>query len=160
MENSTEFNDTFFTTVAEQFGGAQNLASSKTVNLTKPGPVIYEDERFAREHQSLDPNTLRKLPNTQGFRLIQDAGLTATMVSGTNGKIYMANNSANYDISSPWGALDLKKNIFSYDVFGRLINYQKDCMDYIYGSHYLVRPSMCEMAVTRAENMSPTAIAA
>ena len=158
MENTTTPDNTFFTIIANQFGGAQNLASSKTVNLTQPGPIIYEDEHFEGGHQSLDPNTLRKLPNTQGFRLVQDAGLTATMVSGTNGKIYMANNSANYDISSPWGALDLKKNIFSYDVFGRLINYQKDCMPYFLGSP--VPLGMCEMSVTRAENMSPTAIAA
>lgn len=33
----------------------------------------------------------------------------------------MVDNSAEYDISAPWGGLQVDKNIFSYDVFGRLI---------------------------------------
>jgi hypothetical protein len=61
------------------------------------------------------------LPKTNGFRLIQDAGQTSTLVAGKDGRIYMVDNSAEYDISAPWGGLQVDKNIFSYDVFGRLI---------------------------------------
>lgn len=53
--------------------------------------------------------------------MIQDAGKSATLVSGKDGFIYMADNSADYDLSAPWGGLKVQENVFSYDVFGRLI---------------------------------------
>ncbi|KAE8322651.1 fungal-specific transcription factor domain-containing protein [Aspergillus sergii] len=112
---------TLFNNVAATFGGQENLASNTTFNLTKPGPIIYEDEHFQSKSSKDDKNKLRKLPKTNGFRLIQDAGQTSTLVSGKDGRIYMVNNSAEYDISAPWGGLQVDKNIFSYDVFGRLI---------------------------------------
>ncbi|KAB8224562.1 fungal-specific transcription factor domain-containing protein [Aspergillus novoparasiticus] len=116
-----EPSSTLFDKVATTFGGQENLASNITFNLTKPGPIIYEDEHFQSKSSKDDKNKLRKLPKTNGFRLIQDAGQTSTLVSGKDGRIYMANNSAEYDISAPWGGLEVDKNIFSYDVFGRLI---------------------------------------
>ncbi|RMZ44711.1 sensor histidine kinase/response regulator [Aspergillus flavus] len=112
---------TLFNNVAATFGGQENLASNTTFNLTKLGPIIYEDEHFQSKSSKDDKNKLRKLLKTNGFPLIQDAGQTSTLVSGKDGRIYLANNSAEYDISAPWGALEVDKNIFSYDVFGRLI---------------------------------------
>ncbi|THC93340.1 hypothetical protein EYZ11_007196 [Aspergillus tanneri] len=112
----------FFAEVAESLGGVHSLPSSKTLNLTRPGPIIHEDEHFEEENEK-KKHKLRKLPKTNGFRLIQDAQQTAILVSGTDGKMYMVDNSVDYDVSAPWGAMDLKKDIFSYDVFGRLIYY-------------------------------------
>ncbi|GMF80181.1 unnamed protein product [Aspergillus oryzae] len=112
---------TLFNNVAATFGGQENLASNTTFNLTKLGPIIYEDEHFQSKSSKDDKNKLRKLLKTNGFPLIQDAGQTSTLVSGKDGRIYLANNSAEYDISAPWGDLEVDKNIFSYDVFGRLI---------------------------------------
>ncbi|RAQ69076.1 hypothetical protein COH21_008346 [Aspergillus flavus] len=112
---------TLFNNVAATFGGQENLASNTTFNLTKLGPIIYEDEHFQSKSSKDDKNKPRKLLKTNGFPLIQDAGQTSTLVSGKDGRIYLANNSAEYDISAPWGALEVDKNIFSYDVFGRLI---------------------------------------
>ncbi|QMW34622.1 hypothetical protein G4B84_010088 [Aspergillus flavus NRRL3357] len=112
---------TLFNNVAATFGGQENLASNTTFNLTKLGPIIYEDEHFQSKSSKDDKNKLRKLLKTNGFPLIQGAGQTSTLVSGKDGRIYLANNSAEYDISAPWGDLEVDKNIFSYDVFGRLI---------------------------------------
>ncbi|KAJ5893493.1 hypothetical protein N7495_005184 [Penicillium taxi] len=111
---------TLFNEVATKFGGESKLASNKTIALARPEPVIYGDEQLAKNSKA-NKNKLRKLPKTNGFRLIQDAGQTATLISGKDGRIYMTNNSAEYDISAPWGGLQVDKNIFSYDVFGRLI---------------------------------------
>ncbi|KAJ5772496.1 hypothetical protein N7520_003025 [Penicillium odoratum] len=112
---------TLFNQVIHKFGGEGNLASNKTISLDKPGPIIHDDEHFESENSEADKDKLRKLPKTNGFRLIQDAGQTSTLVAGKDGRIYMANNSEDYDISAPWGGLEVDKNIFSYDVFGRLI---------------------------------------
>ncbi|KAJ5917595.1 hypothetical protein N7466_011149 [Penicillium verhagenii] len=147
---STNATDEVLQKVSESVGGEQNLASNKTLQLTPPQPVIYEDEHFSAENKDKDKNKLRKLPKTNGFRLIQDAGQTATLVSGKDGHIYLANNSAEYDISAPWGGLEVDKNIFTYDVFGRLIWIDARA----YNFH------MIEMGVSRAENMPKEALAA
>ena len=114
-----------FNKVAKVFGGQENLASSTTLNLTKPEPVIYDDEYFEGNNTEGNNDKLRKLPKTSGFRLIQALNESTILVSGTDGYIYLTNNSENYDISSPWGGPDVAKNIFSYDVFGRLIWYSE-----------------------------------
>jgi hypothetical protein len=36
--------------VAKSFGGQQYLASSHTLNLTKPEPVIYAGEHFRKKY--------------------------------------------------------------------------------------------------------------
>ncbi|KAJ6102411.1 hypothetical protein N7486_004838 [Penicillium sp. IBT 16267x] len=95
-KNKFELTTTFFGEVATQFGGQQNLASNKTLNLTKPEPVIHEDEELTSKKE--DKTKIGKLPKTNGFRIIQDTGQTATLVSGSDGRIYMANNSAEYDV--------------------------------------------------------------
>ncbi|KAJ5898999.1 hypothetical protein N7495_003743 [Penicillium taxi] len=117
----------FFNQVAGKFGGEGNLASNKTIALKKPEPIIYKDEQLTKSQD--DKQKLKQLPKTNGFRLIQDAGQTATLVAGKDGRIYMANNSAQYDISAPWGGLEVDKNIFSYDVFGRLIWFNAAYLD-------------------------------
>jgi hypothetical protein len=76
---------------------------------------------------------------------ILDAGQSTTLVSGKDGFIYMANNSAEYDISAPWGGLKVKENIFSYDVFGRLIWFNAK---HVRGGGY-----MTDMGVACAESM-------
>ncbi|KAJ5895520.1 hypothetical protein N7495_007211 [Penicillium taxi] len=111
---------TLFNKVASTFGGESKLASNKTIALAKPEPVIYKDEHLSKTSKA-NSKKLRRLPKTSGFRLIQDANQTATLVAGKDGRIYLASNSAQYDISAPWGGLQVNKNVFSYDVFGRLI---------------------------------------
>ncbi|KJK66709.1 hypothetical protein P875_00127970 [Aspergillus parasiticus SU-1] len=147
---------TLFNNVAATFGGQENLASNTTFNLTKPGPIIYEDEHFQSKSSKDDKDKLRKLPKTNGFRLIQDAGQTSTLVSGKDGRIYMVNNSAEYDISAPWGGLEVDKNIFSYDVFGRLIWFDAEHLsEPILGWYRMV-----ELGVSAAEHMPRRAKAA
>lgn len=149
-DGSSDAPDEVLQKVTESVGGEQNLASNKTLKLALPQPVIYEDEHFAEKNRDKDKDKLRKLPKTNGFRLIQDAGQTATLVSGKDGHIYLANNSAEYDISAPWGGLEVDKNIFTYDVFGRLI----------WADTNLYRFQMIGMGVSRAENMPKNAQAA
>jgi len=115
--------DGLFKDVAKSFGGEGNLATNKTLQLIKPEPVIYSDDHFTKENAEKNKDKLRRLPNTSGFRLIQVASQSATLVSGRDGYIYLVDNEADYDISAPWGGLEVDKNIFSYDVFGRLIHY-------------------------------------
>lgn len=140
-----------FLEVAQSFGGQQYLASNATLNFTQPEPVIHKDEEFEK-NKTADSNKLRQLPKTHGFRLIQDAGQSATLVSGKDGFIYMANNSAEYDISAPWGGLKVKENIFSYDVFGRLI---------WFNATYILRGGyMTDLGVSQAEGMPKDTMAA
>lgn len=61
---------------------------------TQPGPVIYADEHFTSKNKGKDKNKLRKLPKTNGFRLIQGAQQTSTLVAGKDGRIYLVSNSA------------------------------------------------------------------
>ncbi|CAI7569729.1 unnamed protein product [Penicillium glandicola] len=150
--NASEVNPgTLFNEVADTFGGEQNLANNKTLNLTQPGPIIYEDEEIAKNKEK-NKEKLRKLPKTNGFRLIQDASLSSTLVSGTDGRIYLVENKAEYDVSAPWGGMEVDKNIFSYDVFGRLIWF--DRVPLMKSEH------MVEVGVSAAQNMSPNAQAA
>ncbi|GKZ17888.1 hypothetical protein AbraIFM66951_006907 [Aspergillus brasiliensis] len=110
--------------VSQTLGG--DLPSDKNATLNQPDVVLRKSANASRHeyHDDLKKEGQGKarLPPTHGFRMIQDAKTTSTLVSGTDGKIYLVNNSAEYDISAPWGALDISKNIFSYDVFGRLIH--------------------------------------
>lgn len=106
--------------------------------------MIHKDEEFEK-NKTADTNKLRQLPKTNGFRLIQDAGQSATLVSGKDGFIYMANNSAEYDISAPWGGLKVEENIFSYDVFGRLIWFN--------AKHIIQGSFMTDLGVSQAEGM-------
>lgn len=88
------------------------------------------------------------MPQTSGFRVIQDANQTGTLVSGNDGRIYMADNSGDYDLSAPWGALDLTKEQYDYDVFGRLVYFNATR----YNNHgYGVRNLMLEMGVAPSE---------
>jgi hypothetical protein len=128
----------FFNTIAKIFGGEKNLAPSKTFNLTDPDTHRNQTER--------------QLPKSHGFRLVQDVGQSATLVSGTDGNLYMVNNSINYDISSPWVALNLTENKFSFDVFDRLIYYNASRLDVEppTGGDY---PRMIEVGVADATSM-------
>lgn len=131
------------------FGSEQNLAPSKTFNLTDPDAILLADERLARAHRN---QTVKQLPKTHGFRLIQDASQSATLVSGTDGHIYMVNNSMDYDISSPWGAMNLAENKFNFDVFGRLIYYNASRLNDKSQKGYFI-PRMIEVGVANAKSM-------
>ena len=47
---------TLFDQVATTFGGQENLDSNTTFNLTKPGPIIYEDEHFQSKSSNSTAN--------------------------------------------------------------------------------------------------------
>lgn len=87
----------------------------------------------------------------------------------------MVDNSAEYDISAPWGGLQVDKNIFSYDVFGRLIWFDAAVLIPPKDSHWkrdsekgkpnhlkyiLTWYSMVELGVSAAEHMPSRAKAA
>ncbi|XHF99760.1 hypothetical protein AWENTII_003249 [Aspergillus wentii] len=110
--------------VAQTLG---EVPSDRNATVKKPGAVLAASANASQheyhDYEQHDGQGQVPLPSTQGFRMIQDANLTSTLVSGTDGNVYLVNNSAAYDISAPWGSLDLTKNTFNYDVFGRLIHY-------------------------------------
>ncbi|KAJ5259215.1 hypothetical protein N7478_012196 [Penicillium angulare] len=133
-----------FNQVADTFGGEQKLATNKTISLDKPGPIIHEDQEIAKDAES--GNKLIKLPKTNGFHLIQDASQNSTLVSGKDGRIYLVENKPGYDISAPWGSMEVDKKIFNYDVFGRLIWFDAAMLD--------KHSKMVEMGVSPAQNMS------
>ncbi|KAJ5736645.1 uncharacterized protein N7483_001770 [Penicillium malachiteum] len=145
VEPTTHFHDE----IIAKFGGEDQLATNKTIQLIQPEPVIYDDEHFTEENKKEEEQKLRRLPESNGFRLIQDAGQASTLVSGKDGYLYMVNNSAEYDISAPWGSLKVDENIFNYDVFGRLLyhNWQD-------GS----RASMRDLHVTAARHMPDSVV--
>lgn len=66
---------------------------------------------------------LTQPPGKQGFRLLMDADEDSILVSGNDGGIYAVDRNEKYDLSAPWGTLDLTKNTFMLDVFGRIIAY-------------------------------------
>lgn len=97
------------------------LATDKSINVTQPERIQLGDKHAEAEKHKNDYGTVQKMPQTHGFRVIQDANQTGILVSGKDGRIYMTDNSGDYDISAPWGAIDTTKEKYNYDVFGRLI---------------------------------------
>ncbi|KAJ4158394.1 uncharacterized protein LMH87_008921 [Akanthomyces muscarius] len=61
-----------------------------------------------------------------GFRIIMDEDKTSILVSGQDGHIYLVGTDELYDVSSPWGTIDLKSNGVNLDVFGRIMAYYPD----------------------------------
>ena len=97
------------------------LATDKSINVTEPDRIQLGDKHAEAAKHKNSFGKVRKMPQTHGFRVIQDANQTGILVSGKDGRIYMTDNSGDYDISAPWGSIDVAKDKYNYDVFGRLI---------------------------------------
>lgn len=61
-----------------------------------------------------------------GFRIIMDHERTSILVAGNDGYIYLAPSEANYDVSAPWGTIDMNSPGLDVDVFGRIMSYLPD----------------------------------
>ncbi|KAL7911957.1 hypothetical protein GGI35DRAFT_492031 [Trichoderma velutinum] len=61
-----------------------------------------------------------------GFRIVMDKSKTSILVSGKDGYIYLVHTDEEYDISSPWGTIDLPTDIVNMDVFGRIMSNELD----------------------------------
>lgn len=101
--------------VAEHFGGKDKLSTNK-----KP--------QIENLHSSLKSGT-----NMEGFRLLMDVKETSILVSGSDGGVYFADKKENYDLSAPWGTVDTKSNIMTFDIFGRLLNFDYTHLRYSQG---------------------------
>ncbi|KAI0388747.1 hypothetical protein F5Y17DRAFT_180805 [Xylariaceae sp. FL0594] len=64
--------------------------------------------------------------NKAGYRVIMDKDKTAILVSGRDGFVYLVSTSDAYDVSAPWGSVNVTANAFSMDVFGRLVSHKTD----------------------------------
>lgn len=63
-----------------------------------------------------------KRPETKaGFQIIMDEDKTSILVAGEDGYVYLVKTDENYDISAPWGTIDMKSNTVNLDVFGRIM---------------------------------------
>jgi hypothetical protein len=89
---------------------------------------------------------LKQPPGKQGFRLLMDADEDSVLVSGNDGGIYAVDRSQNYDLSAPWGTLDLTKNPLTLDVFGRIIAYTW-LSPLKYGDQDVLVPALAELLV-------------
>ncbi|KAI1817053.1 hypothetical protein GGS20DRAFT_535201 [Poronia punctata] len=67
-----------------------------------------------------------KPTNNAGYRVIMDQDKTSILVSGRDGHVYLVSTSEAYDLSAPWGSVDVDYNAFSLDVFGRVVSYMTD----------------------------------
>ena len=64
----------------------------------------------------LDSNTKK-----YGFRILMDKKQSGILVTGTDGYAYFADQKTGYDLSAPWGTINMKENVLNFDVFGRLL---------------------------------------
>jgi len=64
--------------------------------------------------------------NNLGFRVIMDEDKSSILVSGRDGYVYLTTSEQNYDLSAPWGSVNLTSETVSLDVFGRVIAYKTD----------------------------------
>lgn len=62
-------------------------------------------------------------PHTKtGYRIIMDYDQTSILVSGQDGYIYLVKSEQKYDLSAPWGTIDVHSNAVDLDVFGRIMS--------------------------------------
>jgi hypothetical protein len=101
-----ELSEDVFKTVAKHFGGQDKLATNEKPKI----------KNIAKKLKS-------GTPNKEGFRILMDADETSILVAGEDGYIYFAEKTEGYDLSAPWGTVNTTLNIISFDVFGRLINF-------------------------------------
>jgi hypothetical protein len=90
--------------VAKAFGGPKNLAANSPPKLNNVA---------ARLHSSVKGG--------EGFRIVMDEKETSILVSGTDEYVYLAEKKEGYDLSAPWGSLNITQDVLDFDVFGRLI---------------------------------------
>lgn len=79
--------------------------------------IADSQPEFRNVSQSLTP----KVGNT-GYRVIVDHGQTSIVVAGKDGGVYLVASDERYDLSAPWGTLDLNSNLVNLDVFGRIMS--------------------------------------
>lgn len=51
-----------------------------------------------------------------------DEDKSSILVSGEDGYIYLVKTDENYDLSAPWGTIDVNSNTVDLDVFGRIMS--------------------------------------
>jgi len=90
-----------FATVNKQLGGDYGNITTNITNAT---------------------STLRPPDSKAGFKVIMDQKKTSVLASGKDGYIYLVETTQNYDLSSPWGTVDLKSDTVNLDVFGRIMS--------------------------------------
>jgi hypothetical protein len=66
-------------------------------------------------------NNKTEAPDGAGFRIIMDKKEDSILVSGTDGNIYLISRREQYDLSAPWGTVNITANVLSMDVFGRVL---------------------------------------
>lgn len=82
--------------------------------------------------EKLKPNltdSVSRLPspdNKAGFRIIMDQDKSSILVSGTDGHIYLVDSKQNYDMTAPWGTIDINSQTVNLDVFGRIMSATPD----------------------------------
>lgn len=71
---------------------------------------------FANVSTTLSPTKAKT-----GYRLIVDEDQTSIVVAGKDGFVYLASSDQKYNISAPWGTINLDADPVNIDVFGRLM---------------------------------------
>lgn len=99
------------------------LATDQNRTVTDPDRIETGVKYAHAVKQKNEKGEVRKMPETHGFRVIQDSELKTTLVSGTDGFIYATDSQYDHDISAPWGSIDVTKEQFNYDVFGRVLHF-------------------------------------
>lgn len=99
------------------------LATDENRTVTDPDRIETGVKYAQAVKQKNEKGEVRKMPETHGFRVIQDSELKTTLVSGTDGFIYATDSRDDHDISAPWGSIDVTKEQFNYDVFGRVLHF-------------------------------------
>ena len=86
-----------------------------------------------------------------GFRIIMDEDKSSILVSGTDGHIYLVDSKQNYDMTAPWGTIDINSQTVNLDVFGRIMSATPDRAQLVPILPYLGRWSHYAMALSVME---------
>jgi len=104
-----------------------DLTVTTTVPLAVGGDIANIKPNITDVSARLTHNTTNNL----GFKVIMDEARTSILVSGRDGFIYLVDTESGYDVSSPWGSVNLTSGTVNLDVFGRVIAFTPDRHTYL-----------------------------
>ncbi|KAK3302880.1 uncharacterized protein B0T15DRAFT_559308 [Chaetomium strumarium] len=65
---------------------------------------------------------IQNITNNMGFKVIMNEDRTSILVSGKDAFVYLVDTQEAYDVSSPWGSVNLASGTINFDVFGRVLS--------------------------------------
>lgn len=107
---------------------------------TKPDPGVFRSVVPPGKHDIIDKSKpvlrnvskeLKPAATKAGYRLITDKDQKHILVSGSDGHVYLVDSDEKYDLTAPWGTLELESKAFSLDVKERFMAAPSDVIHLI-----------------------------